>query len=94
MTMLERAARAAALELRRQEGYYTNPEAEIDNSLQLTFMDLSHVDCASLARAVLRAIREPSEAMLNAGADQLFDSRYEDPTEDALEIYQAMIDAA
>lgn len=46
------------------------------------------------ARAVLQAMREPTEAMCGAGANELFASVEPDWNEDAKRIYTAMLTAA
>lgn len=53
--------------------------------------DLYH---AMRVRTVLRAIREPSEAMVRAGAEPVFAGSGVKADAKALEVWQAMIDAA
>ena len=77
MTPLERAAQALVGARINEPGY--NGDWDEDDVI--------------LVRAVLNAIREPSEAMLNAGAqkDQWVQGEGQDPQP---EVYTAMIDAA
>lgn len=81
MTPLERAARA--IYKFGDNGPYTL--AEEDEQWH------HHVD---YARAVLWAIREPSEATIEAGGSRLFAGSKEKADALATETWQAMIDAA
>lgn len=51
-------------------------------------------DAEEIVRAVLLAIREPSEGMKSAGAENLFGSASENWGDDARQVYRAMIDKA
>jgi hypothetical protein len=48
----------------------------------------------ALARAAIKAMREPTETMRQAGADNLFAAASDDWKDDAGTIWSAMIDAA
>lgn len=75
MTPLERAARALAVEFDRQDGGGHSPdEVHFKEGLTLDFIDQHNVDCGALVRAVLTAIREPSEEFAATLACALADS--------------------
>jgi hypothetical protein len=46
-----------------------------------------------IARAAIAAMREPTDAMVDAGAAERFDSRYESEENHAKHVWDAMIDA-
>jgi len=85
MAPLERGARA--LHRRRVEGQHPKPENHPWEALSRREQALFRAD----AYAVLQAIRDPSEAQIEAGAGAPF-SRIDD--QDAEHLWQAMIDTA
>lgn len=89
MTLIERAYLALSANLKRQAG--TKGFASSDDG-RYPVLD-GCFDMQDAARAVLEAIREPSEAMVKAGKDAL--PAFEAPLQaDASDCWQAMIDAA
>lgn len=98
MTPLERAARAIVAEIRatgegKLEPWYSDfePETPITEEIAVDG-GLIPMD---LARAVLTAIREPSEAMSKSGGDALDDGTGAAGSNHAAEAcFRAMIDAA
>lgn len=97
-SMIERVKAAIASEVKRQDadGLLTNlyPYETGDGSISIE----GSVELAPLARAVLTAMREPTEWMVKRGAEAACDgattrapSIYEPMAEDG---YKAMIDAA
>jgi len=85
MTPLERAATA----VREADGTYPNGDGKWMAEGGIVGDD----HWLSIARAVLEAIREPSEVMAKAGTDTL--PAFEAPLQaDASDCWQAMIDAA
>lgn len=89
MTPLERAARALARRSCSPGGEAQFPYVSADEWEEKNWPD--HMPAA---RAVLEAIREPSEGMREQGAGQLFGSASDDWGDDARLVWQAMIDAA
>lgn len=51
------------------------------------------IDQDGLIRAILERMREPTEAMLDAGADQLVGSASEDWQDDAKRVFVSMLSA-
>lgn len=96
MTPLERAARALVVDLTRQANL-DGPDAPhiYDDALPESVGIDGRVDCTALLRAVIEAIREPSEEMLAAVQDHdnywgyLLDGSPSGPRD----CYTAMIDA-
>lgn len=89
MTPIERAARALAVELARQDGSDVKPEeVRFYGGLRLDYIDQTDVDFAGLVRAVLQAIREPSPEMVDDGMETVDDAHF------VRTIWRAMIDAA
>jgi predicted ATPase len=89
MTIVERAARAAMDEVSRQ----TDGNWPADETGLVALVDY-HLDFSDLARAVLQAIREPSDDMEAAGKDALGERGCNPLWGDAGACYQAMIDTA
>lgn len=90
MTPVERAARAVKAELRKQDVLWEDGEAPG----QLMMQTGSVADLDAVIRAVMQAIREPSEAMVRASVAAVGRS---DPLIAELvapKSWQAMIDAA
>ncbi|MFN7028404.1 MAG: hypothetical protein ACK4PC_03465 [Sphingopyxis sp.] len=87
MTMIERAARAIETEIKRQAGDhgFFVPRDESDEGVVL--FD-GRIDPSDIARAVLLAIREPSEGMATDGLEAMRCGAGPVP------IFTAMIDAA
>ena len=81
-TPLERAARAVELELSKQEMVLTDP---------LTLRRMMAERCV---RAVLLAIREPSEAMVEVGGEKVFSGSRSAAQVGVKNAWQAMIDVA
>lgn len=104
MTLIERAARALVVELQRQDGVFTEDalaqeRVVFDLGLRIQYIDQNDVDCGALVRAVLQAIREPSEAMREAvDTDLDFPWWFRDAVAGGGEVtnsaWQRMIDAA
>ncbi|WP_260581169.1 hypothetical protein [Sphingopyxis sp. PET50] len=91
MTPLERAARALCL----ADGL--DPDRKFkssDWSEGTAPHEFAWHEYLPKARAVLTAIREPSEGMREAGAGQLFGAASDDWGEDAKKVWVAMIEAA
>lgn len=102
MTPLERAARAIADDLRRQEPKHGGTYFVDATNINATVVD-GTFDLRSIARAVLEAIREPSEVMVREGClADIPGGRYGEATfteaqigkDDAPVIWEAMIHAA
>jgi len=89
MEPLERAARALAADLGKQD---LGTPFVLDDNLALPYLDQGEVDFGRLARAVLEAIREPSEGMRDAVEKMLKANCYYIDCSDT-EIWQTMIDA-
>lgn len=77
MDMLEKAARATHTELSRAN--------------VIAYLDMPDDTADRIARAVLLAIREPSESVVDAGYDSLVDAGCNPIAIDVLECWQAMI---
>lgn len=84
MTPLEKAARAAFNADENRAGEYDHRSERVKDNYR------------AIARAVLLAIREPSEGMVEVGESQGPWDYYAAPDgkENALDVYQAMIDKA
>ena len=95
MIPIERATRAVADELVRQE--QALDEMSVDEKLDFresaTLID-GYFDLAALTRAVLRAIREPSEAWFSAAMKLGYERNTITVPGDYPEFWQGMIDAA
>ena len=95
-TMLERAARALVAELCLQDTGRVIPPEQVGftEGLEIDYIDQTSVDVGALVRAVLQAIREPDEAMIEQGRPEIvgYDPEWDDARERAGDVWQAMID--
>jgi hypothetical protein len=94
MTPLERAASAVQAEMRRQGVLYEIDPDEPDLS-KLMMATGEVADLPAIVRAVLTAIREPTEGMIAAGwPEWVNDESDVDEYATTAFVWQAMIDAA
>lgn len=94
MTPLERAARAIADELARQEPQHGGTYFVDSDNLDATVID-GTFDLSGVARAVLEAIREPSEGMVVEGERAAWDDANSMPAPRAIPAaWTSVIDAA